>query len=90
MRFFNPGGVKSNNTIFSCDEFTDNLRYPFGFTPTNLPAYCDGCGETFTAEHGLNCKKGGLVMARYDDATDEFESLAMLAFFPTAVLTNLG
>lgn len=71
---------QQNGTILSRDEFTDNLHYRFGFMPTNLPEYCDGCGDSFTAKHGLNSKKGGLVTARHDDVADEFKSLAMLAF----------
>ncbi|KAL7474011.1 hypothetical protein ACHAW6_000020, partial [Cyclotella cf. meneghiniana] len=40
----------------------------------------DGCGEGFTVEHALNCKKGGLVGIRHDDARDECAHLSSLAF----------
>ena len=31
---------------------------------------CDGWGEQFNMTHGLNCKKGGLVTARHNEARD--------------------
>ena len=35
----------------------------------------DGCGQPFTVEHALSCKKGGQVVARHDDLKDEWENL---------------
>ncbi|KAL7475129.1 hypothetical protein ACHAW6_001054, partial [Cyclotella cf. meneghiniana] len=29
--------------------------------PLTLPDCCDGCGEGFTVEHGLNCKNVALL-----------------------------
>ena len=54
--------------------------------PLNLPTHCDGCGERFSTEHGLNCKHGGIVNERHDDVTDKWEHLAMLTWQPGAVL----
>ena len=42
--------------------------------------HCDGCGEGFSIEHALSCKKGGLVTQRHDDARDEAGNLAAQAF----------
>jgi len=61
-----------NDTMLAREEWSDNCRYRYGFEPTNLPEYCDGCGEQFTTEHDLNCKKGGLVDERHADAADEW------------------
>ena len=74
-----------NGTVLSREEFTDNVRYRNGFEPTNLPEFCDGCGARFTTEHGLNCKKGGLVNERHDDVADEWAYLGSLAFAPSAI-----
>ena len=62
-----------NGTTLSKEEFSDNLHYRFGFKPTKLPEYCDGCGEVFSVEHWLNCKKGGLVNARNEGVADKWE-----------------
>lgn len=74
-----------NGTILSREEFKDNIRYRCGLAPLDLPEYCDGCGAQFTTEHGLNCKKGGLVNERHDDAADMWAYLGSLAFHPSAV-----
>ncbi|KAL7475656.1 LOW QUALITY PROTEIN: hypothetical protein ACHAW6_003456, partial [Cyclotella cf. meneghiniana] len=61
-------------------EWLDNIALRYGSRPPNLPSRCDGCGEGFTVEHALNCKKGGLVGIRHDDARDEWAHLCSLAF----------
>jgi hypothetical protein len=71
-------------TLLSRDEFVDNARWRNGFAPTNLPETCDGCGERFTTEHGLNCKVGGLVHERHEIVADEWEYLGAMAFSPSA------
>ncbi|CAM9442747.1 unnamed protein product [Heterosigma akashiwo] len=45
-----------------------------------LPAVCDGCGEPFSLEHALCCKKGGLVKKGHDHLVDESCHLASLAY----------
>ncbi|KAL7475474.1 hypothetical protein ACHAW6_001387, partial [Cyclotella cf. meneghiniana] len=45
-------------------EWLDNIALQYGSRPPHLPSRCDGCGEGFTVEHALNCKKGGLVGIR--------------------------
>ena len=37
----------------------------------DIPATCDGCGKRFSIEHALSFPKGGLVLARHDDASKE-------------------
>jgi len=74
-----------NGTVLSKEEWDDNFRYRYGIQPLNLPTHCDGCGERFSTERGLNCKHGGLVNERHDDVTSKWEHLAMLAWQPGAV-----
>ena len=42
----------------------------------------------FTVEHGLNCKKGGLVGIRHDNARDEWACLCSLAMNSSSVRTK--
>ena len=46
---------------------------------------CDGCGNRFLIEHALSCPKGGLVLARHDDATKEWGALGARALVPSAI-----
>jgi len=46
-----------------------------------LPAVCgDGCGEPFSLEHALSCKKGGNVKLGHDQMVDESCHLVSLAY----------
>ncbi|KAI2492332.1 hypothetical protein MHU86_22238 [Fragilaria crotonensis] len=47
-----------NGSDLSDEEFRDGVRLRFGLTPTSLPLRCDGCGERFTTEHAMSCRKG--------------------------------
>ena len=58
-----------NGTEMYREELQDNLRLRYGLMPQDIPATCDGCGEKFSIDHALSCPKGGLVLARHDDAT---------------------
>ena len=77
-----------NGTELSTDEFRDSLRIRFGLTPLALPATCDGCGCKFLVEHGLSCKKGGLVTLRHNELAAEWRSLCATALTPAAVSTE--
>ena len=68
-----------NGTLLSAEEWRDNARLRCGMRPNDLCSHCDGCGAGFTVEHGLSCKKGGLVGIRHDDARDEAGALAAMA-----------
>ncbi|KAL7477562.1 hypothetical protein ACHAW6_003394 [Cyclotella cf. meneghiniana] len=61
-------------------EWLDNIALRYGSQPPHLPSRCNGCNEGFTVDHALNCKKGGLVGIRHDDACDEWAHLCSLAF----------
>ena len=72
-------------TEFSAEEFRDGLCLRFGLTPPNLPNRCDGCDDSFDVDHGLVCKKGGLVNRRHDDVKSEFGELSAQALQPSRV-----
>ncbi|KAL7475331.1 hypothetical protein ACHAW6_001261, partial [Cyclotella cf. meneghiniana] len=72
-------------TELSKTEWHDNVSIRYGWRPLALPDRCDGCGEGFTVEHGLNCKKGGLVSIRHDDVRDEWAHLCSLSLSSSRV-----
>ena len=47
--------------------------------PKCIPATCDGCGKKLSIEHALLCPKGGLVLARHNDAAKEWGALGAWA-----------
>jgi len=79
---------RRDGTELERDEFRDAVLLRLGRTPKNLPRMCDGCGETFTVEHALNCKKGGFVGIRHDDCRDEFGDLCSKALTSARVTTE--
>ena len=44
------------------------------------PASCDGCGDSPTFSHALDCKKGGLVIQRQNEIRDALEDLVAMGF----------
>jgi hypothetical protein len=75
-----------NGSILSDLEFRDGLRLCYAMTLQNLPTHCDGCQAKCNIDHALNCKKGGLVIARHNEVKDELGFLlATLATSPNAV-----
>ena len=53
--------------------------------PQDIPATCDGCGKKFSIEHALSCPKGGLVLARHDDAAKEWVNLGARSLVSSAI-----
>jgi hypothetical protein len=76
---------KLNGTELSALEFRDALRMRFGMKPNNLPERCDGCGDPFSVDHAMSCRKGGLVIHRHDDVAGEWHQLCASALSPTKV-----
>ena len=44
------------------------------------PGHCDGCGEEFSFQHALDCKKGGLVTQRHNEVRDALGDLAAIVY----------
>ena len=54
--------------------------------PQEIPATCDGWVKKFSIEHALSCPKGGLVLARHDEAAKEWGALGSRALVPSAII----
>ena len=61
-------------------EFRDALALRYLQTPPGLPSQCDGCGESFTLQHGLDCPKGGLIIRRHNEIRDCLGDMAALVW----------
>ena len=53
--------------------------------PKDIPATCKGCGKNFSIEYALSCLKGGLVLARHDNATKEWGALGARALVTSSI-----
>ena len=62
----------------SKQEFRDAISVRYHKTLKNAPSLCDGCGDVFTLQHSLCCKKGGLVTLRHNEIRDTVGDLAAL------------
>ena len=78
-----------NGMEFSQEEFWDNLCLRYGLMPQDIPVTCDGCGKKFSIEHALSCPKGGLVIARHDEAAKDWGALGSWALVPSAITYEL-
>jgi hypothetical protein len=76
-----------NGTGLLADEWRDNIRLRYNYSPLDMPATCDGCRAKMTGEHALSCKVGGLVHILHDDVADEWRHRHMCgtALSPTRV-----
>ena len=66
----------------SPQEFRDALALRYRKPMLNLPGNCDGCGATFTIDHALDCRFGGLVTRRHNEVRDAFGDLSSLVWGP--------
>ena len=53
--------------------------------PQDTPATCDVCGKKLSIEHPLSYPKGGLVIARHNDAAKEWGALGARALVLSAI-----
>ena len=74
-----------NSTELSQEEFWDNICFRYGLMPQDIPATYNSCGKKFLIEHSLSCPKGGLVLARHDDAAKEWGALGSRDLVPSAI-----
>ena len=74
-----------NDTVLGETEFRDNLLLRYRCTPTNLPKKCDGCDKSFSLQHALQCKLGGLILARRNEVRDALSLIASQAFLSSSV-----
>ena len=74
-----------NGTELSQEEFGDNLCLRYGLMPQDIPAACNGCGKRFLIKHAISCPKGGLVLARHDDAAKEWGALGARDIAPSVI-----
>ena len=61
--------IEEHGLALNKQEFRDSLCLRYNLPLPNLPNYC-ACGEMFTANHALSCKKGGFVAQRHDTIRD--------------------
>jgi hypothetical protein len=61
-------------------EFRDALALRYRRPLKSIPAMCDGCGDRFSLEHSLSCKKGGLIIQRHNEIRDAIGDLAELVW----------
>ena len=57
--------------------------------PQDIPVTCDGCGKKLSIEHALSCPKGGLVLARHNNAANNWGDLGTRALVPSAITYKL-
>ena len=65
----NNGCIKHLPQTGNKQEFRDALRLRYNIPLQDLPSSCV-CGERFTINHALSCKKGGFVAQRHDSIRD--------------------
>ena len=71
-----------NQFDLSTQEFRDALTLRHRKPLLSLPGTCDGCGATFTVDHALDCRFGGLVTRRHNEVRDAVGDLASLVWNP--------
>jgi hypothetical protein len=74
-----------NGSELSAEEFRDGIRLRYGMLPNAMPPHCDGCGEKFTTEHAMSCRKGGLILHRHNDMVTTWGQLCGQALTPSTV-----
>ena len=69
-------GVAALFDTLEAHEWRDGIGFRYGMEPTNLQPRCDGCGERFDSDHGLKCRKGGLIIRRHNNVCRQLQQLA--------------
>ena len=58
--------LKAQGYALDKQSFRDAIFTRYGIPLKRLPSHCV-CGETFSVEHALNCKKGGFISSRHNE-----------------------
>ena len=74
-----------NDMNLSDEGLGDNLRLHFGPELQGIRYRFNDCGEKLTVEHDMQCRKGGLVVVRHKDVSDELGELHEVALTPKNV-----
>ena len=61
--------IEEHGLPLNKQEFKDSLCIHYNLPLPNLPRYC-ACGEMFTVNHMLSCKKGGFIDKTHDTIQD--------------------
>ena len=72
--------LQSHHFDLSVQEFWDALALRYRKPLLNLPAFCDDCGSSFSVEHALDCRVGGLVGQCHNEVRDAVCDLATLVW----------
>ena len=67
--WLNAIAIEEHGLPLNKQEFRDSLCLRYNLPLPNLPSYC-ACGEMFTVNHVLSCKKGGFIAQRHDTIPD--------------------
>ena len=66
--------LEESEYILSKEVFKDGVRLRYDLPLPDLPSSCV-CGDKFTVERALSCKKGGFINQRHDNIRDLFVCL---------------
>jgi len=72
--------LRSHHFHLSVQEFHDALALHYWKPLLSLPAFCDGCGSSFSVEHTVDCRVGGLAGQRHNEVRDAVCDLATLVW----------
>ena len=68
-----PTRLNGNNLL--AEEFRDNLRLCYNYTPLDIQQCCDGCGAKISVGHILAYKVGRMVHMQHDNVANKLGHL---------------